>query len=86
MFTYAIAKAVNEGYLPKEYESIARECYEGIINDIKIEDGKIYIDEVCVGTGVLSYDKYLLRARVTNDLHGMGAFVLMCSECAKMDI
>ncbi len=85
LFTYAIAKAVNEGYLPEEYKEVARECYEGIINDVKIEERKILIDEVCVGTGVLSYDKYLLRARVTNDLHGMGAFVLMCSECAKMD-
>lgn len=85
LFTYAICKGVKEGYLPNEYADIARECYEGIIKDVRIENGEICIDEVCIGTGVLSYDKYLARPRATNDLHGMGAFVLMCCEYAQME-
>jgi len=84
LFTYAIAKGINEGYLDESYRKIAQECFDGIIKDIKINDGKIEIDDICIGTGVMSYDKYLLRPRETNDLHGIGAFVLMCSEYAKL--
>lgn len=84
LFTYAIAKGVNEGYLEESYKDIAYECFDGIINDIKINDGKIVIEDICIGTGVLTYGEYLERPRVANDLHGMGAFVLMCSEVAKL--
>ena len=85
LFTYAISKGVNEGYLPVEFKKIAKESFESIIGDIKVENGNMELGDVCVGTGVLSYDKYLARPRVTNDLHGMGAFVLMCSEYAKTE-
>lgn len=84
LYTYAIAKGVNEGYLDESYRQIARECYEGIINDIKVDGDKIEIEDICIGTGVMSYDKYLQRPRKTNDQHGMGAFVLMCSEYYKL--
>ena len=86
LFTYTIAKGVNEGYLDSSYAVLAKECFDGIVADININDDKIEIDDICIGTGVLSYGEYLERPRERNDLHGMGAFVLMCSEVAKIDI
>ncbi len=84
LFTYAIAKGVNEGYLPESYKAVARECYEGIINDINVNGDKIEVKDICIGTGVKTYNEYLQRPRVTNDLHGMGAFILMCSEYSRL--
>lgn len=35
---------------------------------------------LCIGTGVGNYQFYCDRPCVTNDLHGVGAFLLMCTE------
>ena len=87
LFTYAICKGINEGYLDESYKKIAQESYQSIINDAKIIDEKIYIERICIGTGVMpTYDLYLKRPTATNDLHGMGAFVLMCTEYSKLNI
>lgn len=86
LFTYAICKGINEGYLDESFKQTAQECYQGIINDVQIRDGKIWLDRICIGTGVkASYDLYLKRPTQVNNLHGMGTFVLMCTEYAKLD-
>ncbi|MBR2956759.1 MAG: glycoside hydrolase family 88 protein [Clostridia bacterium] len=56
-------------------------CGEGTKDREKNE--KISIKGVCIGTGVSDYTYYINRPTTENDLHGMGAFVLMCAELAR---
>ena len=81
LFVYALAKAVRKGYLHKIYLKYAWKGFAGVINRLKFDDnGGIIIDGVCVGTGIGDYEHYLNRPTSVNDLHGAGAFVLMCAE------
>ncbi|MGB8451064.1 MAG: glycoside hydrolase family 88 protein [Anaerocolumna sp.] len=81
LFIYAIAKAVRKGYLHKIYLKYAWKGFEGVINRLKSDDnGGIIIDGVCIGTGIGDYEHYLNRPTSANDLHGAGAFILMCAE------
>ena len=49
------------------------------------DNGNLIVDNVCIGTCIDSgtYEHYIGRPRIKNDLHGMGAFVLMCAEMEK---
>ena len=80
LYTYSLAKAVRTGVADKSYEKYARKGYEGVINSLDFEGGGIIVGNVCIGTGVGDYEFYLNRPTVQNDLHGMGAFLLMCTE------
>lgn len=81
LFVYAIAKAVREGYLHNIYLKYAWKGFDGVINRLKFdENGGIIIDGVCIGTGIGDYEHYLNRPTSANDLHGAGAFILMCAE------
>ena len=40
-------------------------------------DGLTDIVDICIGTNVGDLPFYLARPRATNDLHGLGAFLLM---------
>ena len=78
MFTYAIARAVNKGYIDSRYASIAERGWKGIMTKIH-PDGKI--EGVCTGTGV-SNDLvfYYNRPTPLNDVHGIGTVLLAGSE------
>jgi unsaturated rhamnogalacturonyl hydrolase len=88
LYTYAIAKAVKKGFVQKSYARYIHQAYQGIIKtltfhkDAGSNDGALdlIVSHICVGTGVGDYDFYLNRPTVQNDLHGMGAFLLMCTE------
>lgn len=82
LFTYAISKAVKTGIVGEEYIEYMKKGYNGVINTITVDEEKceLYVNKVCIGTCIGDYDYYIKRDTVTNDLHGMGAFVLMCSE------
>ena len=80
LYTYAISKAIRMGFLHKAYARCVHKAYRGIINTIAVEGGSLIISGICVGTGVGDYDFYIKRPTVQNDLHGMGAFILMCTE------
>jgi unsaturated rhamnogalacturonyl hydrolase len=80
LFTYAIAKAIKTGLLHPSYMKPLRRAYEGIINSLTFENDDLIVDNVCIGTCVGDYQFYIDRPVVKNDLHGMGAFLLMCTE------
>lgn len=81
LFTAGLAKAAAEGYIGGEYESVIEKGYCGVINAVTVNDDEtISVPRICVGTGVGDYDFYIQRPTVENDLHGMGAFLLMCNE------
>jgi unsaturated rhamnogalacturonyl hydrolase len=80
LYTYALAKAIRTGVVDKSYEKYMHKGYEGVINSLTFEGENLIVGNVCVGTGVGDYEFYLKRPTVQNDLHGMGAFLLMCTE------
>lgn len=83
LYTYAIAKAIRRGYLDESFSKYVDKAYEGIINFINFENGRIKLPGVCIGTGIGDMDFYFERPTVDTDLHGMGAFILMCTEYYK---
>jgi rhamnogalacturonyl hydrolase YesR len=50
MFVYAVARAVNQGWIPPVYFTIAEKGWEGLVSKIT-PDGKE--EDVCIGTGIL---------------------------------
>lgn len=80
LYVAAIRKAVRMKILDKEYLEYARKGYEGVINSLTWLDGDIQIGQICVETGVGDYKYYCDRPVSVNDLHGVGAFLLMCAE------
>jgi unsaturated rhamnogalacturonyl hydrolase len=83
LFIYAIAKAIKKGLLHKSYARYIHRAYQGIIKTLTFKGNDLILSNVCIGTGVGDYDHYISRPAVQNDLHGMGAFLLMCTEIFK---
>ena len=86
LYAAAISKAVRRGLMDKAYLERARKAYEGVISSLKREGDDLLIGNVCIGTGVGDLEHYLNRPTSVNDLHGVGAFLIMCSECARAGI
>ena len=88
LFLYAILLAVEIGAIDKSaVEAMARETFSAIADSLaKGEDGYIGVRGVCIGTGVDTgtYEHYIARPTVENDLHGVGAFLLMACRYAKI--
>lgn len=80
LYAAALSKAVRLGILPGEALSAAEKGYKGVIRSLHWDGEDLLIGDVCVGTGVGDYDFYCGRPCSTNDLHGVGAFLLMCCE------
>ena len=87
LFIYSYAKAIRQGIISKEkYAPVLKKAYEGSINALYYdEEGHLVVDYVCIGTCIDegTYEHYINRSCTQNDLHGMGAFVLMCTEMEK---
>ena len=79
MFTYTIARAVQRGYVDAAtYQPVADKGYQGVLAKVsKGSDGLTNITDICVGTNVGDYAFYIARTRATNDLHGLGSFLIM---------
>ncbi|SDD69451.1 unsaturated rhamnogalacturonyl hydrolase [Paenibacillus sp. UNCCL117] len=84
LYVHAIAKAVRFGYLDASYLQYAWKGYQGVIDTLKLdENGHVVIGQICIGTGIGDYAHYIARPTSENDLHGAGAFILMCVEMSK---
>lgn len=82
MFTYSIAKAVNEGWIHDRYQAIAEDGWAGLETKIQ-PDGQI--ESICMGTGVennISF--YYERPAKLNDFHGLGAVIYAGVEIVKL--
>ncbi|WP_276352249.1 glycoside hydrolase family 88/105 protein [Cohnella caldifontis] len=81
LYAYAIAKAVRMGYLDARYLPYAWKGYQGVIDTLTFdENGHVVIGRICIGTGIGDYAHYIARPTSENDLHGAGAFLLLCAE------
>lgn len=85
LYTAAICRAVAAGYLPKDYLEYAKKGYDAVIKSLGFEGDDVLIGNVCVGTGVGDLEHYYNRPTSVNDLHGVGAFLLMCAYFAAVE-
>lgn len=60
----------------------ARRAVSGVVARLGEDAAGLRIEGVCVGTCVGDYAFYCARPTGVNDLHGVGAFLLMCTEAA----
>ena len=91
MFVYSMAKAVNQGYLSRDYVPVILKGYEGIITRFIKTDGAglISLTRCCSVAGLGygrdgSYEYYLREPIVDNDLKGVGPFILAGIELQKL--
>lgn len=94
MFVYALAKAVRIGYLDQSYLTVAERGYHGILeNLIKVEpDGLVTLTQVCQVAGLGgkpyrngSYEYYVSTPIVSNDLKGVGPFIMASIEMERLE-
>ena len=85
MFIYAISKGVRNGYLEKRWLAVAENGFAGLLRHlVTIDDtGHINLHGICSTAGLGgvpyrdgSFDYYVNEPIITNDLHGVGAFLL----------
>jgi rhamnogalacturonyl hydrolase YesR len=82
MFTYAIARAVRQGYIGPDGLVIAKRGWAGVRARIR-PDGQI--EGVCAGTVVSDdLDYYRKRPTPINDVHGIGAVILAGAEMLRI--
>ncbi len=78
MFTYGIARAVNRGWIEKDYLRIAIKAFEGINSRITADGA---ITGTSEGTGLRrELDYYVTRKRPLDDNHGIGPVLLALTE------
>ncbi|HEY4290446.1 MAG TPA: glycoside hydrolase family 88 protein [Puia sp.] len=83
MFVYAVAKAVNEKWMPASYKSIAMEGWKKLVEKVRT-DGSV--EDVCIGTGIAdNISFYYNRPKVLNDFHVSGAILLAGTEMSKLN-
>ncbi|MEU5974405.1 glycoside hydrolase family 88 protein [Streptomyces sp. NPDC047315] len=83
MFTYALSRSAQQGYVDARYAQVAQRGYEGVLDRISLgSDGRTNLAEISVGTNVGDFGYYVRRERRTNDLHGLGAFLIMNEQLA----
>jgi unsaturated rhamnogalacturonyl hydrolase len=84
MFVYAIAKGVRNGYLENKWLSVANRAFAGLLTHLVTidEKGLIDLNGICSTAGLGgvpyrdgSFEYYVNEPIITNDLHGVGAFL-----------
>ncbi len=94
MFVYAIAKGVRLGLLDGDYAVVSRNGYAGLLAQIisTDADGTVHVNDICRSAGLGgtpyrdgSYEYYVSTDRVSDDAHGIGAFLLAAGEMARLD-
>lgn len=81
MYVYAIAYAVNHGWIPAGYMKIAQQGWDGLAGKI---NAKGELEDTCMGTGLhedIIY--YFQRKTPLNDIHGLGPAILAGAEMAR---
>ncbi len=89
MFVYAMAKGARNHYLPPAWVGVARHAYDGVVKQFIQVDAidEVHLTGTCRSAGLGgtpyrdgSYEYYLSEPRVTDNHHGVGAFILASVE------
>lgn len=84
LIAYAMAKAYRLGILGEEAKKAALAALEAVTEEVQQdEEGNPVLTGICVGTCIEegTYEYYIHRETCANDLHGCGAYLMMCAEC-----
>jgi rhamnogalacturonyl hydrolase YesR len=82
MFSYAMAKGVNHGWLsPTSYASAAVAGWNGLTTHIS-DEGKL--DSVCIGTSYADDAVYYYHRPAIDDIHGYGPVLLCGAEMIRL--
>lgn len=93
MFVYTIAKGVRKGYLDESWLPVATKGFAGLLHHLVTvdEEGLVNLHGICATAGLGgnpyrdgSYDYYVNEPIITNDLHGVGAFILAAAELENL--
>lgn len=85
MHAYTISRAVERGWLGLGHQGPASQAYQGVLEAASIDqDGLARIDGIVVGTSVGDLAYYLARPRPRDDFHGLGAFLIMQDQLARL--
>jgi rhamnogalacturonyl hydrolase YesR len=91
MFVYALAKAVNRGWLPGEFAAPARRGFEGLLRHaVHLDaDGRASLGYICEVAGLSdgrdgSYRYYMSEPIVSHDAKGTGPFLLAGLEVHRL--
>lgn len=83
MFVQGFAKAVNEGWLGKNYASVALKGWKGMKEHFIEPDGQV--SDICVGTGIKDdLQFYYTRPARPNEKHGVGSVIDAGIEVIKL--
>lgn len=93
MFAYAIAKAVNRGYIESRYRAVAERAFDGLTTRLIRVDprsGEVHLTAIC-GSGGLggtpyrsgTFDYYISEPQQDDDPHGVGPFILAALELTR---
>ena len=83
MFTLAIARGVNNGWLDKSYAAVACKAWEAILKRAVDKDGNLY--GVCLGSGCHMQAEYYFNIPThKNDDHGTGIVLAAGCEIIRM--
>jgi unsaturated rhamnogalacturonyl hydrolase len=87
MFIHTISTSVQQGYFDDSsgtLREVVKRGYAGVLERITIDDeGLTDVHDICVGTGPGDLQWYLERPTETNDLHGLGAVLLMNEQIIR---
>ncbi len=84
LYAAALSMAIRLGYMDASRRDVVEKAVNGVMRYVKEDDNGLLIGNICVGTGVGDYAFYCARPTSINDLHGAGAFLLMCTEAARL--
>jgi unsaturated rhamnogalacturonyl hydrolase len=95
MFVYAMSKAINNGYLSKNYVPAVTKGWNGLLKTFITEasNGVLTLTKTCRSAGLGgepyrdgSYEYYMSEPIVSNDLKGIGPFIMAAVETQKLGI
>jgi unsaturated rhamnogalacturonyl hydrolase len=89
MYVYALAKGVRHGYLDPGWLPTAARAFEGLLKHLVTVDDQeqVHLHSICSTAGLGgnpyrdgSFEYYVNEPIITDDLHGVGAFILAAIE------
>lgn len=91
MFTYFLAKAINEGYLDRSYEAAAEKAYRGLVDEFVAIDasGEYHLTNICEVAGLGfgrdgSYRYYMSERVVRNDPKGLAPAIMAMLQVSEL--
>ena len=91
MFTYFLAKAINNGYLPQTYRPAVEKAYRGLVDEfVAIDaDGAYGVTNICATAGLGygrdgSFRYYMSERVVVNDPKGLAPAIMAILQVSEL--